>query len=192
MTRKPVRFLPALLAALVAVPASAETRSYQIDPEHTYPRFEYSHLGYSTQSGRFNRTGGRIVLDRVARTGSVEVSIDVASIDSGLPAFDEHLLGPEFFDARNFPAIVFKSSVVKFIGERISSVDGNLTVKGITRPVTLRVSSFKCMPHPLAKKEACGADATATIRRSEFNAGKFAPLVGDDVTLVIAVEAIEE
>lgn len=183
-----------VLAALAAASnaAVAEPRSYAIDPEHTYARFEYSHFGYSTQAGRFNRSSGRIVLDRVARTGNVDVSIEVASVDTGHAGLDEQLLGAEFLDAQNFPLITFRSSVVKFMGDRISSVDGNLTIKGITRPLTLRVNSFKCMPHPLAKKEACGADAIGSIRRTEFNAGKFAPFVGDDITLVIAVEAIQE
>lgn len=122
----------------------------------------------------------------------MEVNIDAASVDSGNAEFNEHLRGEDFFDVKKFPAITFKSRTMKFDGERLAEVDGNLTVKGITKPVTLVVTSSKCMPHPLVKKDACGADATTKIRRSEFNMGKYAPAVSDEVTLRIAVEAIKE
>lgn len=178
--------------AILSLPVFGEPQTYLIDERHTYPRFEYSHFGYSTQIGRFDRTSGRITLDRVARTGNIDVTIDATSIDTGNAELNEGLQGEEFFDTKKFPTIVFKSTLVKFLGDKVSSIDGNLTVKGITRPLTLRVIAFKCMPHPLVKKEACGADATASIRRSEFNAGKYAPFVSDDVNLSIAVEGIRE
>lgn len=185
------RLCLALITA-ASLPARAEPQTYLVDEAHTYPRFEYSHFGYSTQSGRFDRTSGRIVLDHAALTGSVDITIDATSIDTGNAKLDEQLQGEDFFDTRHFPTIVFKSTVVRYLGDKVSAVDGSLTVKGITRPLTLKVISFKCMPHPLTRKEACGADAAATIRRTEFNAGKYAPLVGDDVNLVIAVEAVRE
>lgn len=184
--------IAALALAAAALPAAAEPETYLIDNKHTYPRFEYSHFGYSTQIGRFDRTSGRIVLDRVARTGIVDVTIDATSVDSGNDLLNEHLRGEDFFDAKKFPAITFKSRAVKFEGGKVAEVDGSLTVKGITQPVALTVTSFKCMPHPLAKKEACGANATARINRTEFNAGKYAPAVSDEITLSIAVEAIKE
>lgn len=182
------------LAALaaIAMPALAEPETYVIDGKHTYPRFAYSHFGYSTQINRFDRTSGKIVIDRDAKTGIVDIVIDAGSVDSGNALFNEHLQGEDFFDVKRFPVITFKSRTVKFDRDRVAEVDGNLTVKGITRPVVLTVTSFKCMLHPLLKKDACGADATATINRTDFNAGKYAPAVSDEVTLDIAVEAIKE
>ncbi|MBS1190982.1 MAG: polyisoprenoid-binding protein [Rhodocyclaceae bacterium] len=180
------------LAAAVSLPAAGEPETYIIDGKHTFPRFEYSHFGYSTQVSRFDRTAGKIVLDRAARTGSVDVTIDVASVDTGNALLDEHLQGDDFFDVKKFPTITFKSRTLKFTGDKVSEVDGNLTIKGITKPVSLTVTSFKCMPHPLLKKDACGANATTRINRTEFNAGKYAPAVSDDVILSIAVEALKE
>ncbi|MCE1186065.1 MAG: YceI family protein, partial [Rhodocyclales bacterium] len=162
---------------------------YTIEGTHTYPRFEYSHFGYSTQLSRFDKTSGTIVIDKAAKTGSVDVSIDATSVDTGYPLFNQHIQGEDFFDTAKYPTITYKSSSLKFEGDKLVAVEGNLTVKGVTKPVTLKVTSFHCMPHPMLKKEACGANATATIKRSEFNAGKYAPYVGDDVTLSIAVEA---
>lgn len=180
-----------LALAALSAPAVADPELYTIDGNHTFPRFEYSHFGFTTQIQRFDRTSGKIVIDRAARTGAVDVNIDVASVDTGNAKLDEHLQSDEFFDAKQFPNIAFKSRTVKFDGDKVAEVDGNLTIKGITRPVTLTVTSFKCMPHPLLKKDACGANATTKINRTEFNLGKYAPAVSDEVTLSIAVEAIK-
>ncbi|HZX33307.1 MAG TPA: YceI family protein [Rhodocyclaceae bacterium] len=183
----------ALFALIVfSVQAAAEPETYVIDGKHTFPRFEYSHFGFSNQIQRFDRTSGKIVIDRAAKTGSVEVAIDVNSVDTGNTELTAHLLSEEFFDAKHFPAILFKSRTMRFDDDRVAAVDGNLTIKGITKPVTLTVTSFKCMPHPLIKKEACGANATAKILRTDFNLGKYAPAVSDEVTLSIAVEAVKE
>ncbi|WP_026686824.1 YceI family protein [Azovibrio restrictus] len=180
------------LGAALAVPALAAPETYVIDPTHSYPRFSYSHFGYSTQQGTFGKTSGKIVLDRAAKSGSVDVQIDMKAVNTGLPLFDEHIQGPDFFDTANFPSASFKSSKLNWSGDKLASVDGQLTLKGVTRPVTLEITSFQCMPHPMLKKEACGANATATVKRSEFNAGKYAPHVSDTVTLNIAVEAVRE
>jgi polyisoprenoid-binding protein YceI len=187
-----VKKIAILALAAFSVGAMAEPETYVIDGKHTYPRFEYSHFGYTTQASRFNRTSGKIMIDRAARTGMVDVMVDTASVDSGNALFNEHLQGEDFFDVKRFPTMVFKSRTMKFDGDKVAEVDGNLTVKGITRPVTLAITSFKCMPHPLVKKDACGADATAKINRTEFNLGKYAPAVSDEVILRIAVEAIKE
>jgi polyisoprenoid-binding protein YceI len=180
------------LAATFAAPALAAPETFVIDGNPTFPRFEYSHFGYSTQQSRFNKTAGTIVIDRAGKSGSVNVTIDTKSVDTGSELFNEHIQGEDFFDTAKHPNITFKSTGVSFDGDKLASVDGNLTIKGITKPVKLEVTSFKCMDHPLAKKEACGANAVTTIKRSEFGAGKFAPYVGDDVKLVIAVEAIKQ
>ena len=178
--------------AAVAAPAFAAPETYVIEGNHTFPRFEYNHLGYSIQMSRFDKTTGKITLDRAAKTGSVDVTIDMKSVNTGSTLFNSHIQGEDLLDTEKFPTATFKSTGLKFDGDKLSAVDGNLTIKGITKPVTLAVTSFHCMPHPMLKKDACGANATTKIKRSEFNAGKHAPYVGDEVTLTIAVEAIKE
>lgn len=177
------------IATALSSAAFAAPETYTIEGTHTYPRFEYSHFGYSTQLSRFDKTSGTITLDRAAKTGSVDVTIDATSVDSGYPLFNSHLQGEDFFDTAKYPTITYKSTKVNFDGDKPATIEGNLTVKGITKPVTLTVTSFHCMDHPMLKKPACGANATATIKRTEFNAGKYAPYVGDEVKLTIAVEA---
>ena len=185
------------LAALVIVSslgtaAFAAPVTYVIDGTHTLPRFEYSHFGYSNQLSRFDKTSGKITLDRAAKTGSVDVVIDAKSVDTGYPVFNGHIQGEDFFATEKYPTITFKSDTLKFKGDKLVAVKGDLTIKGVTKPVTLTVTSFKCMPHPMLKKDACGANASTRIKRSDFNAGKYAPYVSDDVTLTIPVEAIAE
>jgi len=181
-----------VLAALFAAPGFAAPETYVVDPTHTYPRFEYSHFGYSNQIQRFNKTSGTIVVDRAARTGSVHISIDAKAVDTGYALFNEHIQGEDYFDTAKYPTITYKSTAVKFDGDKPVAVEGLLTVKGVTRPVTLKVTSFHSMPHPMLKKDAIGANAVAKIKRSEFNAGKNAPHVSDEVTLTIAVEALKQ
>lgn len=187
--KKPLAF--ALAASLSSVVIAAP-ETYVIDEKHTMPRFEYSHFGYSTQSSRFDKTSGKIILDRAAKSGSVNVTIDARSVNTGSALFNEHIQAADFFDTVMFPDITYKSRSLKFDGDKLVTVEGDLTVKGVTKPVTLTITSFHCMPHPMLKKEACGANATAKIKRSEFNAGKHAPYVGDEVTLIIPVEAVKE
>lgn len=187
----PLAFISAVLAAPIA-PALAATETFVIDTNHTKPRFEYNHLGYSTQSSRFDTTKGTVAYDAQAKTGSVDVTIDAKSVNTGYALFNEHIQAEDYFDTAKYPTITFKSTAVKFEGDKPVSVAGNLTVKGVTKPVTLQISSFQRMPHPMVKKDAIGANATVTIKRSDFNAGKNAPFVSDEVKLVIPVEAIKE
>jgi polyisoprenoid-binding protein YceI len=172
--------------------ALAAPETFVIDPNHTAPRFEYSHFGYSTQMHRFDKTSGKVVLDRAAQSGSVEVTIDATSVNTGFELFNKVIQGEDFFDTAKYPSIMFKSSKVRFEGGKPVAVEGNLTIKGVTRPVTLNMTSFKAMPNPMNKKDAIGANATTRIKRSEFNMGKYVPDVSDEVTLSIAVEAIKE
>ena len=118
--------------------------------------------------------------------------IDATSVDSGFPVFNEHLRGEDFFDTAKYPTATFKSTKVIFEGDKPSAIEGDLTIKGITKPVTLTVTSFHAMPHPMRKKDAIGANAFTVIKRSEFNAGKHVPYVGDEVRIDIGVEAIKE
>lgn len=180
------------LAAGFSLAASAAPETYNIDTTHSFSRFEYSHFGYSTQVNKFNSTVGKIQIDRAAKTGSVEVTIDPKSVNTGYDTFNEHLQGADFLDSAKYPAITYKSSKFVFNGDKLVGVEGNLTIKGVTKPVNLEVTSFQCMPHPMLKRDACGANAIAKIKRSDFGAGKYAPYVGDDVTLGFSVEAIKE
>ena len=172
--------------------ASAAPETFVLDGTHSFPRFSYSHFGYSTQISRFNNTTGKIVLDKEAKTGSVDVVIDMKSVDTGYTVFNGHLQGEDFFDTEKFATATFKSTKVRFEGDKPVAVEGNLTIKGVTKPVTLALNSFQLMPHPMLKKDAIGANATTKISRTEFNAGKYAPYIGDEVTIDIAVEAIKE
>ena len=180
----------ALSALMSSVYAAPET--FNIDPAHTAPRFEYSHLGYSNQLHRFDKTSGKIVLDRAAKIGSVDVTIDAKSVNTGYPLFNEHIQDVDYFNTAKYPTITFKSTAVKFDGEKPVAVDGNLTIKGVTKPVTLTVTSFQAMPHPMMKRDAIGANAVTKIKRSDFNMGKGAPFVSDEVTLSLAVEAVKK
>ena len=186
-----IKQLVAVAIAASSFAAVAAPETYVMDGSHTFPRFSYS-LGYSTQLSHFDKTSGKIVIDKAAKSGSVDVTIDMKSVNTGSALFNGHIQGEDFLDTAKFPTATYKSTKVNFDGDKVVSVDGNLTIKGITKPVTLSITSFQCMPHPMLKKDACGANATAVIKRSEFNAGKYAPYVGDDVTLTIAVEAIKE
>lgn len=178
--------------AAVSSAALAAPETYTIDGSHTFPRFSYSHFGYSKQLSKFNKTSGTIVFDREAKTGSVDVTIDTKSVDTGYPLFNEHIQGEDFLDTAKYPTATFKSTKVKFKGDKPVSAEGELTLKGVTKPVTLKIESFQQMPHPMLKKDAIGANATTTVKRSDFNMGKYAPNVGDDVTIDIAVEAIKQ
>lgn len=187
---KPNHLLP--LMALLSSAALAAPETFVIDGNHTLPRFSYNHFGYSTQLSRFDKTTGKIVLDRVEKSGSVEVTIDTTSVNTGSTVFNEHIQGADFLDTVHYPAMTFSSNKLSFNGDRLVSLEGTLTVKGISKPVTLAVTSFHCMPHPMLKKEACGANATTVVKRTDFNMGKYAPNVGDEVTVTIPVEAVKE
>lgn len=182
----------AILSIAAAAPALAAPETYVVDGSHTFPRFSYSHLGFSTQLSRFNKTTGKVVFDKAAKTGSVDIEIDAKSVDTGSTLFNEYIQGEDFLDTAKFPTATFKSTKVLFKGDKPAKIQGELTIKGVTKPVVLTVTSFQAMPHPMQKKDAIGANATTTIKRSEFNAGKYAPHVGDEVRIDIAIEAIKD
>jgi polyisoprenoid-binding protein YceI len=188
---KQLSIATALFAAM-AGNAIAAPVTYLVDESHTYPRFSYSHFGLSTQLSSFSKTSGKIVFDAQAKTASVDITIDMKSVNTGFSDFNGHIQGEDFFDTAKFPSATFKSTKIVFEGDRPASIDGVLTIKGVSKPVTLTVSSFLAMPHPMRKKPAVGANAFTTIKRSEFNAGKFVPYVGDEVRIDIALEAIAQ
>ena len=166
--------------------------NYTIDPEHTFPNFMISHVGFSTLHGRFNKSSGKLVMDIAKKTGSVEINIEAASIDTAHAKRDQHLKSPDFFNAGEFPNITFKSTKVTFTGDKVTAVDGNLTIMKTTKPVTLAVTSMKCDVNPFNKKFACGFDANTKIKRSDFGINYGLPAVGDEITLMLEVEAIKD
>ncbi len=165
---------------------------FSIDPRHTYTSFEVNHMGLSTQRGRFNTAKGRITLDRAEKKGSMEIEIDAKTVNTGLEELQKHLRSEDFFNVEKFPTITFKSDKMEFEGDKPKAVYGELTLLGVTKPVTLSVSSFDCRVHPMNKKYVCGADAAATIKRSDFGMSYALPAVSDDVRLVISVEAFRD
>ncbi len=181
-----------ILAAVTAAPALAAPETFAVDSTHTFPRFSYSHLGYSIQMSRFDKVTGTVTLDKAARTAAVDIVIDTKSVNTGSATFNEHIQGEDFLDTAKHPTATFKSTKVNFEGDKPVSIDGNLTLKGITKPVTLTVTSFHAMPHPMMKKDAIGANATTKVKRTDFNMGKNAPYVGDEVTIDIAFEAVKQ
>lgn len=180
-----------VIAAAAAAPVLAAPETYTVDGTHTFPRFSYSHFGLSTQLSRFNTTTGTVTLDKAAKTGTVDIIIDMKSVDTGYETFNGHIQGEDFLDTAKYPTATFKSTKVKFEGDKPVAIDGDLTIKGVTKPVTLKVTNYVNMPHPMLNKDTIGADATTVIKRSEFNAGKFAPHVGDEVTITVSLEAIK-
>ena len=179
-----------LATALVAMPVAAQ--NFTVDPKHTYPSFEVSHFGFSVFRGKFDKTTGKATLDRAAKKGSVEVATDVASVNTGNAKLNEHLRSPDFLDVAMFPTLQFKSDDFKFDGDKVTSVNGHLTIRDVTKPVTLTVRSFHCGPHPLTKKEACGIDAVTSIKRSDYGIKYGLPGVGDEVKIAIEMEALTE
>jgi len=176
-------------APLLIKPVLAEPVSYSVDPKHTYASFEINHLGLSTARGRFDRTSGSIALDAAAGSGSIEIVIDTASIDTGLAKRDEHLRREEFFNVAQYPTITFVARSLIFEGDRLVKADGELTMLGRTRPVSLQITHFACGEHPIHHKPACGADAETRIRRSDWGMTTYLPTIGDEISIHIGVEA---
>ena len=179
------------LASVIAVPGYA-AESYTIDPAHTWPMFEVNHLGYSTQRGRFNKSSGKITLDTAAKKGSVELVIETASIDMGFDKWDEHMKSEDFFNVGLFPTMRFTSDKLVFDGDKVVAAEGYFTLLGVSKPLTLTVSNFRCAPHPMNKKQTCGADISVTIQRMQFGMSKFVPAVSDEVKISSPVEAIKD
>jgi len=181
----------ALILALSLPPGLAAADSYTIDPNHTYPNFKINHLGFSTLHGRFGKTAGSIRMDRAKGVGAVKVIIDTASVNTGMRKRDDHLRSPDFFNAMEFPEITFQSTKVTYKGEG-AVVTGDLTIKGVTRRVTLDVPRISCGIHPFNKKQVCGFDATTRFKRSDFGITYGLPGIGDEVGLEIEVEAFKD
>jgi polyisoprenoid-binding protein YceI len=179
------------LASSVAVSANAAD-SYTIDSNHTFPVFEVNHLGFSVQHGRFNKSSGKIMLDMAAKTGSVDLTIDATSLDMGFPLWDEHMAAEGFFNSAKFPTMTFKSKKLVFKDGKVVAVEGDFTLLGVTRPLTVSVNGFTCGENPMNKKPMCGANIGGTIKRSDFGMTKYVPAISDEVKIHVPVEAYKD
>ncbi|HEX4918088.1 MAG TPA: YceI family protein [Limnobacter sp.] len=185
----------AVAAFLVSAPvAQAAVDTYIVDPSHTYPSFEADHLGgLSLWRGQFEKTKGTVTLDRANKTGSVDIEIDATSLDFGHGKMNEEAKGVDMFDVEAHPTITYKADKMRFEGDKPVEVLGNLTLKGITKPVPLKINTFKCIMHPFKKAEVCGANAVAEFKRTEFDLGYavdrgFFP----EVKVLISIEAVKQ
>jgi polyisoprenoid-binding protein YceI len=187
-----MKALLSLAALALTTVATAAPATYEIDPNHTYPSFEADHMGMSYWRGKLNSSAGKLVLDKDAGTGTVDLTIDLASIDFGLDTLNKWAVGPDFFDVAKYPKATYKGKLTGFGPGGTPQVTGELTLHGVTKPVSLKVNSFKCVPHPMLKRDYCGADALAVIQRDQFGliAGKDYGFKMD-VTLRIQVEALK-
>ncbi len=184
------RHLTVLLSMFAVAAASAET--YTIDARHTFPMFEVSHYGFSLQRGRFNKVAGKLDLDPAAKQGSVEVTIDTASVDMGFEDWNKHMRGERFFQSDKHPQARFVARDFAFDTDKPTPVSGELTLLGITRNVVLKVSQWRCAKHPILPRQLCGADLETTIKRSEFGMNTNLPGIGDEVRITIPVEALKD
>lgn len=191
----------AALAAAAVLPLSAVAapETYTIDPYHTFPNFQVNHLGFSNMWGHFGKTTGKMTIDHAAKTGSLDLAVETTSITTGDTergsrprTRDEHLRTPDFFNVAEFPRMTYKSTAVKFNGDNPAVIEGNLTLLGVTKPLSLTVENFKCGPNPTNKREMCGGNASGTLKRSDFGMKFGIPAIGDDLKLYVGFEAYKE
>ena len=182
----------AFLGAALTAAAQAVPVAYTLDPDHTIPRFEIMHNHFSFHTGAFMKSTGKAVLDTDAKTGSVEVTIQSASFLTGHAFMEGVMKGKDFFNVEQFPNMTFKSTRMNFAGDKPSVVEGEFTLLGVTKPVTLTFTNFHCGQHPRTKKDQCGGNLTGQIKRSDFGMKAFIPAVADDVKLMIQVEAFKD
>lgn len=187
-----------LVAALLPLSASAAPESYTIDPFHSFPHFEVSHMGYMWIRGRFDKTTGKFTIDTAAQTGTVELSIPTATVTTGdiergerARSRDEHLRAPDFFNVAEFPTMTFRGDAMKWSGDAPAVIDGQLTLLGVTKPLTLTVIHWKCGPDPRTqgKRQMCGGNFTGAFKRSDFGMKFGLGGVSDEVKLWIGMEA---
>jgi polyisoprenoid-binding protein YceI len=188
--KSPIAFLALLSFAVVATAAPV---TYNVDPDHTHPTFDVDHFGgLSVWRGNFKKTTGKVTLDTAAKTGTVDVIIDTTTIDFAHDKLNEHVSGPEMLNVAQFPTAEYKGTLGGFTNGAPTTVSGNLTLHGVTKPVTLKINSFKCMQNPMSKKDVCGADASGTFNRADFGVN-YGQQYGfnQDVNLHIQVEGIK-
>jgi polyisoprenoid-binding protein YceI len=177
-------------AMLVTAPAVAQ-EVYVLDARHTSPMFEVTHIGFSQQRGLFGSTTGRVSIDRAAKKGTIDVSIATASLVMS-QALQNLVKGDEFLNVEKFPAMTYKSTDLVFDGDNLVGANGEFTMLGVTRPVALKVTSFKCGPNPFNKRPMCGGEATATLKRTDFGMKAALGAASDEIRISIAFEAARE
>lgn len=180
------------LGMMLCAVAQGAPEAYVVDPARTHPRLSLAYIGYAVPLARFNRSSGRVVLDRAMRTASVDVFVHTDSIDTGYSAIDRLIQGEAFLDAARYPKAVFRSFRVHFVGDRPVRIDGTLTLKGVTQPVKLMVNSFRRLSPPGRKSETLAVGALATIRRSDFGLGGLVPNIGDEILVDVEIEMVRE
>lgn len=183
-----------LLSTTLGTSALAQPVDYTIEPTHTFVNWQARHFGVSTSRGRFDKTSGQITYDAKAKTGSVDVVIDLKSISTGVAPFDAHLRQDDYFDVERHPQAKFVSTEMRFTGDKLSEVPGHLTIRGITRPITLKARNFACYDNPFLKREVCGGDFEATVIRSQYGMVHGLPVIvpDDAISLQIQVEAVRQ
>lgn len=187
-----MKFIPLAIVVLFATNVSAAPVSYTLDPSHTYPSFEADHFGMSKWRGKILKSSGKVILDREAKAGTIDVSMDMDSIDFGMKKMNQAATSAEMFNTEKFPTATYVGKFTKFDGDRPTEAQGQLTMHGISKPVTLAINDFKCMMHPLLKREWCGADAVAMINRADFGVDYGIKLgFKPDVKLLIQVEGVK-
>ena len=195
------RIAISLVATVLPLVAVAAPESFTIDSFHSHPHFQVNHLGFMNMTGRFDKMSGKIVMDATAKTGSVELTIETASVGTGdndkgsrPRSRDEHLRTPDFFNVAEFPRMTFKGAAARWTGEWPAAIEGQLTLLGVTKPVSLTVENWKCGPDPRTqgKRHMCGGNASGTIKRSEFGMKFGIPNISDEIKLMIGLEAIRD
>jgi polyisoprenoid-binding protein YceI len=181
-----------MIAMALVAGAAVATDKYTIDPAFTVPTFEITHLGFTTQQGRFNHATGAVVLDLAAGKGSVEFTIDTTSVDMSSLAWTRHVADPGLFNIAKYPTMTYKSTALIFKDGKVVAADGEFTMLGVTKPLHVVVSGFRCLNHPHNNKPVCGGDVTGTIKRSEFGMTKYLPEVSDEIKIRVPVEAYKD
>jgi polyisoprenoid-binding protein YceI len=181
-----------ILLATCAASFGAAAQTYTVEPTHTFVTWEAKHFGTSTSRGRFDKKDGNITIDRAAKTGKAEITIDMASINTGVAPFDKHLKGADFFNAEKFPTAKFVGDKFTFDGDKVTEVAGTLTMLGKSNPVTLKASNFNCYNNPMLKREVCGGDFETTVTRSQYDMKYGLPGIPDNIRLLIQIEAVKQ
>jgi len=194
-----IRLTFGALALAVSSTVLAAPETYKLDPHHTYPHFAVEHLGVSIYWGRFDRSSGQFTIDRAAKKGTLELTVDTASVSTGdnqrdgrPRTLDEHLRSADFFNVAEFPQMTFKADSVKFNGEAPAEVSGQLTLLGVTKPLTLKVERWVCKDHPFNKKPMCGGNASGALKRTDFGMKYGVPAVGDEIRLYVEFEGYRQ
>ena len=187
------RLITTLLALVgLSSVAIAAPATYATDANHTFAQFSYNHQGFSIQTSRFNTVTGTVTLDAMAKKGGADITIDTKSVDTGSSFFNGHIQNEDFLSTKQFPTARFESDEMIFKDDKPVALKGVLTLKGVSKPVSLKITHFECKKHPTTGTDYCGANAETVIKRTEFNMGKFAPNVGDDVTISVVIEAAKK